>query len=179
MAKIPQLVQECKREHENCLYTSTALYELQKSVRLWRRVFVIVPLILGGLAGWTLLADASFPGATGLQSTFALLAGLLPTVYTALKLDESESVIEANASEFKNLQDRFRQAALIGSQKSFADFEAEFRELMDRMEQARCRGVVIPDRFFKRGQAKVQGGQYDFDVDLGEDARTPPTGPEA
>lgn len=168
MTKVSELAQECKRQYENCLYTSTALYELQKSVRLWRRVFVIVPLLLGGLAGWTLLADASFSGATVLQSTFALLAGLFPAVYAALKLDEGESVVAASASEFKNLQDRFRQAALIGSQKSFTEFEAEFRGLMDRMEEARRRGVPIPDRFFKRGQAKVQAGQYDFDVDIGD-----------
>lgn len=171
MAKVPQLVHECKREHENCLYTSTALYEWQKSVRFWKRCFIVAPLVLGGFAGWTLLANATFEGAKAMQSVCAFLAGLLPTIYTAIKLDQSEIAIADNAAEFKNLQDRFRQAAIIGSQKSFAEFETEFRSLMARMEQARSRGLAIPDRFIKRAQAKVKGGVYDFDVDIAEEKK--------
>ena len=171
MAKVAQLVQECKRQHENCLYTSTALFEWQKSVRFWKRCFVVAPLVLGGFAGWTLLANATFEGAKAAQSVCAFLAGLLPTIYTAIKLDQSETAISDSAAKFKNLQDRFRQAAVIASQKTFAEFEAEFRSVMDRMEQARCHGLAIPDRFIKRAQKTIKGGVYDFDVDISEEKK--------
>jgi len=70
------------------------------------------------------------------------------------------------ASEFKNLQDRFRQAALVSSKKAFADFESEFRELFERLEKARSYSLTPPEWAFWLAQRKVKSGDYDFDVDL-------------
>lgn len=49
----------------------------------------------------------------------------MPTIYTALKVDGQIDQCVRLAAEFTNLRDRFRQAALIASTKSLADFEAE------------------------------------------------------
>ena len=172
-SKARELVQECRRQHENCLYTSTALFEWLSSVRLWRRFFVVTPLILGSLAGWSLLTEMSYEGAAVLTAVCSFLAGLLPTIYAALKLEEGEKPIATSASEYKNLQDRFRQCAAVSSGKPFGEFEAEFRELMGRMEEARRSGLSIPKRFFRRAQKRVQSGDYTFDVDIEGDEGRP------
>jgi len=73
------------------------------------------------------------------------------------------------AGEFKNLQDRFRQAALISSQKPFAEFDADFQSLMKRLETARSQSYTAPEWCFKRAQAKIKAGDYAFEVDVKEE----------
>jgi hypothetical protein len=51
------LIDECKRQEESCLYTSTTLFEWLKALRKWRIVFVVGPVVLGGLATWPLLKE--------------------------------------------------------------------------------------------------------------------------
>ena len=70
------------------------------------------------------------------------------------------------SAEFKNLQDRFRQAALVSSMKKCGDFEADFTTLMQRLEDARRPSLTPPEWFFKRAQKKVKSGDYEFDVDI-------------
>ena len=83
-----------------------------------------------------------------------------------LKFDDHLEESKRLASEFKNLQDRFRQAALVSSRKPFADFEADFKPLMDRLEQARSMSLTPPEWCFKLAQRKIKKGDYDFDIDL-------------
>jgi hypothetical protein len=96
----------------------------------------------------------------------AFLAGLLPAIYTALKLDDHLDESKHLAGEFKNLQDRFRQAALVSSRKPFAEFEADVKPLIDRLEQARATSLTAPEWCFKRAQKKIKKGDYDFDLDM-------------
>jgi hypothetical protein len=49
------LIDECRRMEESCLYTSTTLFEWLKRLRLWKTVFVVAPIIFGGVATWPLL----------------------------------------------------------------------------------------------------------------------------
>ena len=93
--------------------------------------------MLGGLAGWSVL-EAIQPEArlvAWVTATFALLAGLFPAVYQALKFDVNIEDIARHAAEFKNLNDRFRQAKNITALGPYEEFEPEFGELMDRLEQ--------------------------------------------
>ena len=69
------------------------------------------------------------------------------------------------AGEFKNLQDRFRQAALVSSRKPIDVFENEFQSLMQRLEEE---SITPPNWCFKRAQTKVKAKDYDFDVDVRE-----------
>ncbi len=52
-----ELIMECKRQSENCLYTSTSLFVWLRYLRAMRIFFVVVPLVLGSLAGWNLIAN--------------------------------------------------------------------------------------------------------------------------
>jgi hypothetical protein len=68
------LVDECRRQEESCLYTSTGLFEWLKWMRLLKAFFVVIPIVLGGVAAWPLLAKQdSYKWVTG---ACALLAGL-------------------------------------------------------------------------------------------------------
>ena len=158
------MVAECKRQEESCLYTSTAIFEWLKSLRRWRVAFVVVPIILGALATWPLLSNrADLEWFTGVC---ALLAGLTPAVYKALDFDVSLDTLANGAHEFKILQDRFRQASSVTALGGFDDFKATFDALMERMDTARAGSLTPPERFFKKAQGKIQAGHYDFAVDV-------------
>ena len=157
------MVDECKRQEESCLYTSVSLFEWLKCLRFWRVVFVVAPIICGALATWPLFAkDPGFAWVTGV---FALLAGLAPAIYKALDLDVSLRVVADHASKFKILQDRFRQAWRVSALGAPDEFKKEFDNLMLRMDEARSSSLTAPERFFKKAQAKVRAGHYDFVVD--------------
>ena len=96
----------------------------------------------------------------------AFIAGLLPSVYSALKIDEHMEECRHLAGEFKNLQDRFRQAALVSSKKPFSEFEHDVKPLMERLEKARSRSVTAPEWCFTRAKRKIKAGDYTFDIDV-------------
>lgn len=167
-AKNLQLALECKRQAENCLYSSTSLFIWLRFVRIVKSAFIVVSLVLGAIAGWQVLKHSQSYYVTALTSVAAFLAGLLPTVYAALKLDDHLELCKHLAGEFKNLQDSFRQAALISALKPFAEFEQDVKPLVSRLECARSFSYTAPEWCFKRAQTKVQKGDYEFDVDLRE-----------
>jgi len=160
------LVAECRRQEESCLYTSTTLLEWLKSLRRWRVAFVVVPIILSSVATWQLLAKQ--PGHEWITGTCAMLAGLIPAVYKALKFDVSLETVEKHAHQFKTLQDRFRQAATISALSGFDELRGQFVELMSQMDAARAASLTAPERFFRRAQKKIVAGHYDFSVDTCE-----------
>lgn len=157
------LVDECRRQQESCLYTSTTLFEWLKWLRFWKTCFVVAPILLGALATWPLLSRTeSYKWLTG---ACALLAGVMPAVYKALDFDVSLDAIGKNANQLKVLQDRFRQAWNISALGSFPDFKKEFDDLMTRRDAARNASFTPPERFFKKARAKIEAGHYQFAVD--------------
>jgi len=160
-----ELAQECKRLSESCLYTSTSLFIWLRFLRLVRIVFIAVPLILGSLASWNLLADSNIEEIKVMLAVFVFIAGLLPTIYSALKIDDYLAHCKHLAGEFKNLQDRFRQVALVSSKKEFLEFEEDVKPLIERLEQARSHSITAPEWAFKKAQQKIKSGDYHFDVD--------------
>lgn len=162
------LIDECKRQEESCLYTSTSLFEFLKHIRFWKAVFVVAPIILGGVATWPLLAHKD--GYRWLTGVCALLAGLSPAVYKALDFDVSLGTVAKHAHQFKILQDRFRQAWRITALGPFAELKNEFDDLMTRMDMARAVSLTPPERFFAKAQAKIAAGHYDFEVDAQQDS---------
>lgn len=145
------------------MYTSTALYEWLKELRIWRVVFVTLPIILGGIASAKILVNE--PSMNWLIAICALLAGLFPAIYKALDLDVSVKTMSDSAHRFKVLQDRFRQTATISAQGSTEQLEEDFKQLMDRMDDARSANPAIPNRYIKKAQAKIKSGDYSFTVD--------------
>lgn len=160
-----KLIVECRRQEESCLYTSTTLYVWLRQARLIRKFFVVAPVVLGALATWSVLKQPVAEWIKWLTATFALLAGLFPAIFEALKLDAQIDEISREAAVFKNLQDRFRQAAEVTSMGSFDDFKAVVDNLMDRMDEARLTSITPPERCFKSAQNKIQSGDYLFDAE--------------
>lgn len=164
--KKSELIKECKRQFESCLFTSTSLYIWLKDARLTRRVFVVAPIILSAIATWSFLENIE---AKWIAATCALLAGLFPAIFEALKLDAQLDEIALHAASFKNLQDRFRQAALVTSKEPYEKFIEEFNVLMKKMEEARASSITPPEYCFKAAQNKIKEGDYDFSVDEEKD----------
>jgi hypothetical protein len=156
-----EIINECKRQEESCLYTSTALFGWLKEVRVWRVAFIVLPVVAGSIASAKiLLKDPSYDWLTAIA---AMAAGLFPAVFKALDLDVSLKTISDSASRFKTLQDRFRQTSRIGPTGSLDHLEDEFKGLMDRMDDARSANPAIPDRHFRGAQKKIKKGDYSFD----------------
>ena len=165
-AKLEQLVQECRRQSEGCLYTSTTLFIWLRTLRYLKVIFIVAPLILGSLASGKLLLAFGTENTKIFAAVCAFLAGLLPSIYAALKYDDRLKECISLSAEFKNLQDRFRQAALVASQKPFSDFEAQFNKLMTRLEVARNSSFTAPEWCFRRAQKKIKSGDYHYDTDI-------------
>lgn len=168
-ARIQNLMDECKRQEETCLYTSATLFEWLKSLRRWKIAFVVAPIVLGGVATWPLLSRQ--PDFEWVTAACALLAGLTPAVYKALDFDVSLDVVARHAHAFKILQDRFRQAWRVTALAQNDAFERDFVDLMERLDAARSSSLTAPERFFRKAQAKIQSGHYDFTVDLNNKIR--------
>jgi len=157
------MIDECRRMEESCLYTSTTLFEWLKCLRFWRAFFVVIPIILGGLATWPLLAKQDeYKWLTGVC---ALLAGFAPAIYKALDFDVSLNGIAQYAHLSKTLQDRFRQAWRVTALGPFDDFKNEFDDLMTRKDAARASSLTAPERFFLKARKKIEAGHYSFSVD--------------
>jgi hypothetical protein len=166
MTKSKDLIDECRREVENCLYTSTSFFIWLRWRRCVKTIFIVAPLILGSFATWELVTQSSHPVVRVIASVAAFVAGLMPSIYAALKYDDDLEKLRLTAAEFKNLQDRFRQVAVFSSKKSFKEFEMDFQAAMERMEKVRCESLTPPEWCFKKAQKKVQSGDYHFDVDI-------------
>lgn len=157
------IAEEARRQEESCLYTSTSLYLWLRRVRLQKQIFVIVPIILGAVAGFSAFKE-HVPAV--LIATLTLVAGLFPALADALKIATSVDEISSSAATFKALQDRFRRLATITVLSDVDAAEAALAELMDRMDVARSSSITPPERYFTAAQAKIKSGDYDFTVDL-------------
>ncbi|VIO69296.1 hypothetical protein CI1B_26060 [Bradyrhizobium ivorense] len=83
-----------------------------RALRTTRIVFVVVPIIFGALASWEILkGDNKYEYLT---ATMALIAGIVPAFYAALKLDEHLPTAMRLAGEYKNLEILFGDLAAIG-----------------------------------------------------------------
>jgi hypothetical protein len=158
--KSTELALECKRLSESCLYTSTSLFIWLRCARYIKVFFIVAPLVLGSVASWKLLTGVDLAAVQVFTAVAAFLAGLLPSIYSALKFDDHLEESKHLAAEFKNLQDRFRQAALVSARKPFGEFEADVKPLIDRLEQARAASFTAPEWCFKLAQKKVKKGDY-------------------
>lgn len=165
-SKSYELALECKRQFENCLYSAATITLWLKFLRGAHAVLVALSLSCGAFAGWSIVKQSASGPIQLFGAAAALLAGLVPTILAALKVPQQIERSQMLHGEFTSLRDRFRQAALVHSKKPFADFEAIFASLMDRVDAARREGVTPPEPFFRIARAKILKGHYTFDIDL-------------
>jgi len=156
------IIDECRRQEESCLYTSTTLFIWLSRVRLHRRIFVIAPVVLGGLAGFSLLQE-SLPH--WFIAVLAFLASLFPAMADALKFETSVDEIARLGAEFKALQDRFRRCATITALGDVDVADETLSELMERLDIARGSSTTPPEWAFVAAKKKIDDGHYSFGVD--------------
>lgn len=156
------IAEEAMRQSESALYTSTSLYIWLREARRWNRVFVMTPIVMGAVSGLLFFKD---PQNVVWASLLAILTGLVPALRDALRLDIHLDQIKSLASEYKGLQDAFRQLAKITAPAEPKVAERQLEFLMEQLNRARAHGVTIPERVFKEAQKKVASGDYDFSVD--------------
>jgi hypothetical protein len=160
---IARLVEESRREEENCLYTSTAFFIWLRWLKGFRAALWVGAAVGSGLAASHILrGDPAFR----VTMAFAALAGvLLPAVGRALHLDGSIQDYTVAARRFKNLQGEFRRAAQVWSLKPFTQFEEEARRLFKAMAEARKPSLTPPEIVFRLARRKIHKGHYSYDAD--------------
>lgn len=163
-SKVSVLLEECRDQSQNCLYTSASLFIWQKHARLWRQFFVIAPIVIGAMASVLLVFQESSIALKSIASTLTVLASVFPAMFVALNLDMHVAAIARSATEFTNLRDRFRQAAKFNSESEFDEFREVFEVLMDRMDSARENSPAVPEWCFKLAQQKINSGDYSHDL---------------
>jgi len=162
-ARSQAIVDECRRQEESCNYTATALFSWLKEVRVYRVLFITVPIICGSAAGLKiLLEETQYKWVAGMA---ALLAGLFPAIFKALDLDVNIKTMADSANRFLALRDRFRQAASLDAEQPIDELEKQFKQLMDRMDDARAASLAVPERHFRYAQKKIKRGDTTFAVD--------------
>jgi hypothetical protein len=154
------LIDECQRQAEGCGYTATTFIIWLRVLRGVRVFCVVAPIVFGALATWKLLVNSP-----ALSAVFVLLATVIPPAYRASTVDASINDYTLLAGEMTNLRDRFRQVATIDAHKSFAEFEAAAKPILDRLEKARNRALTPPEWCFKLAREKHQKGHYTYDYD--------------
>ena len=160
-----EILRECRRQEEACLYTAAGLYMWQKRAQVWKNVFVVAPILLGGIATSQILADGDAAWSNYAAAGLALAAGFFPAVFEALGMDMRVREIGGAAVEFTNLRDRFRQLANRGAHITIDEVDAAFDQLMNRMDAARSASPPLPESFFEKGRKKIERGDYRSSVD--------------
>lgn len=158
-----EVAKEAMRQSESCLWTSTSLYIWLRQVRRQRQFFIAAPIVLGALASFTVLQDVV---PAWVVATLSLGASLFPALSDGLNIQTSVNEIARLAAEFKALQDRFRRVANITVLGTAEEAEAALAELMDRMDVVRSASVTPPEKYFEKARLKIEGGHYNFQVDL-------------
>lgn len=147
------------------MYTASSLHIWQKHARRWKVVFIVAPIILGGVAGSQILGVLGESTGKWFGLFSGLLAGFFPAIYTALDLGMQVHEIGRAASEFTSVRDRFRLLANVTSHKDFDEFNASFEVLMDRLDAVRASALTAPEWCFRRAQEKIKKGDHTFAVD--------------
>src|SRR5712691_1317665 len=85
--KTSHLIDECKRQSESCLYSSTALFIWLRWLRCIRVTYILAAAVLGSIASSKILLNTDATAHKGTIALLAFLAGILPAAYSSLKLD--------------------------------------------------------------------------------------------
>lgn len=158
-----EIVKEALRQSESCLWTSTMLFAWLRRVRWQHKCITLAPIVLTALAGAAFVKDYLPAVAVAI---IAVLATLIPSIAEALDVQTHVNELKRAAAEYKTLQDRFRQLAKITALGDLAKAEETLGHLMDRMDTVRSSSITPPQRYFDDARKQIEGGHYDFTVDL-------------
>lgn len=152
------LIIECKREEENCLYTSTTFFIWLKCLRAIRLVLWVSAIIASGFAASQLVrADPAF---RLWAAAAALAATVLPGIGRVMKIDAAIDDYSKAATALKTLQGEFRRAANVWSQKAYQEFEQETRKLIKELNGVHKLALTPPEICFSIAKRKIEKGHY-------------------
>ncbi|MGO4621986.1 hypothetical protein AB4Z34_12985 [Ensifer sp. 2YAB10] len=161
--RLAEIRAEALRQEESCLYTSTAIYGWLGTVKFQHAVVVLTPIILTAITGLVYVKELVPAWSVALAG---LLTTLVPSIAKALEFETHVKELKHAASEYKSLQDRFRQLAQIVTHGDVAPAEARLGELMDRLDAVRAKSIVVPQHYFDEARTKIKNGDYDYSVDI-------------
>jgi len=162
-ARRREIVREALRQSESCLWTSTMLFMWLRRVRWQHKIITLAPIVLTAIAGFSYLKE--WLPAWGV-ALMAFLSTLIPSITEALDIQTHVEELKRVSGDYKALQDRFRRLARITALGNVDKAEADLTELMDRMDAVRSSSITPPERYLKKARKKIEGGDYDFAVDL-------------
>lgn len=161
--KYETIIQECKREEENCLYTSTTFFFWLSFLRKVKTFFISIPLILGGIASIQILSESENGLIKYLIALSALIAGVLPSIFSALKVEAKIESLDTTASKYKIMQGKFRRLRTISIHNE--TLEDEFNRTIEEIEELKSVSLTAPERYFLKAQKKIKKGDYNFTAD--------------
>jgi hypothetical protein len=91
------------------------------------------------------------------------VAGVVPAVYAALKLDEHIPKAARLAGEYKNLEILFADLGKVGPYKDFDVFETGIQRSEKPIRSCEQRIVYGTGWCFRRARKKIKAGHYTFD----------------
>jgi len=141
------LVQECREQSRNTLYTSTSFFIWLRWLKIIRAILWIAAAAAGAAAASTVLSQ--YENLELLIAALALLAVILPGVVKAVKLDETIDAYSDAAAKLKNVEGDLRRAAEVWSHKPWDEFEKEARAALASLDRAREPSLTPPEWCFK------------------------------
>jgi len=161
--KTKEIIEECVREEENCLYTSTTFYLWLSFLRKLKNYFIAIPLLLGGIASIEILKQSSEDYIKYIIAFLAFIAGVMPSIFSALKIDSKIETLDKTASKYKIMQGKFRRLKNIKSRNN--SFEDDFNNTISELEELKANSLTAPEKYFKKAQEKIKKGDYEFTID--------------
>lgn len=156
---------EVGRLHESALYMSTMLYIWLRFLRVARIVGITIGVLAGGFASWSILERSDDAAMRTVSATCALVAGLVPSLMAAWRLDDSLEACSRSASLWKNAEIRLRQMSLIDAGASEDRLHAVLKQESDALAALREESLTPPEWCFRVARRKIKAGDYSFTVD--------------
>jgi hypothetical protein len=147
----------CNEKRIRCLYTSTTFLIWLKFLRFVRTILIILPIAFGALAGWGLLKSNS--ELQVIAAVFALLAGVIPAIYGALKFDEFLPLAVRLTGEYKNLEIAFGDLEKMSVYKPATELELEYGRAREGLERANAQSFTAPEWCYQRAKRKIEAGE--------------------
>ncbi|MBF0098783.1 MAG: hypothetical protein HQM04_09025 [Magnetococcales bacterium] len=152
-----KLAEFCVQLSTNCLYNAATLFVWVRILQVVKVFFVVTPLVLGSLSAWAFLEKGGFELVVAIS---AFLAGLLPSIYSSLKIDVNIDKSKSALAEYKNLRDQFVLCAQVKSLLDPSSFDEYFQKNFERLEIVRKTGLAPPEWCYFLAARKIKNGDY-------------------
>jgi hypothetical protein len=167
-SKKQPLFDECKRIQENCLYNATSHFMSAWLTNWIHRILGSIPIVLGGIGGWRVLADPS--SATPHQITVAgvmtLIAGIVGGLVAFWDLAKARLDHFAAATKYKTLENKARRAwQVFGADEDVLELRKRVEGLGVEYDQLGESSLQSGDMAFALARWKIGGNIFTNKVD--------------